>query len=910
MSDDATFDRDVTRERLAPFDCAAVRERLAPFDEGELSAEERDLMLVHLAGCTGCVAELDAERSLTDALRMTPRERATADRSHRVTPRRWTIAAAAAALLLATLPFLGGGAHAYGQATLNPASDSPPVDLGRVALAGVAPRQFALERTNHFVVARGERLDVALAGVCNLVVDGPARFELEQGEPRWKLVLLSGEVAADIVAGGSLFVVSALGERVVDAGAHAIALRAADFEPQVAGDASPAELLAQGHTAFYQREDFVAAEALYRRAVDHPQATAKERDDALFYWVAAIARQERWQAAIDASEALLAASPDHPSRGWVHYFRGDYLERLRRAQEANAAYRAAIAAGGSDDLTELSKLALARLAGASAAGPATAPAAPEAQEPSRPDAPPPALLPAATVRGAVAVVALGLDRAHADDARMLAVARSAAKFHDAELVEIALADAQWEGALRHALLAAKAESALLFVAPRDLDIALHRRVLLLAIALDDDAFVDCTFGWMTARDGEAVEALWKRTQALRTRGLSSRDWPQTFVMGQGPSQVWESYGSEQQRAAGFTTRGLGFATIEHDKGVLDFVARHLPELEKAGAISVTGNGDPQGIWLFNDHRNIDSTRHWPFDAARIGHDPDGSMPRLLAGQVAKLKLDRPVVWSGTCHSAAVSRVFVEGDIVSTFGTVDRVTSYTLPPESSLALAWLDAGAVALLAPIAANHGFAVSLEEEFVLQRGASLGAAVKSSWDDVCLQARGAPRLVLPVAGAPFGEHEPIMQGGGVNRLLIGDPTLAPFTATPLSGERVEIVARGALKFDVIVRWDAQFHWRFWDLYGLDHARDGRVHAQVDLARLLPEGTAYEVTATMKAVDAEGKPLPFACTGAQPEEFHGRRWLHLQGNAPRQFVERRAVVATFTVECTPDPRSTTPRSR
>lgn len=333
---------------------------------------------------------------------------------------------------------------------------------------------------------------------------------------------------------------------------------------------------------------------------------------------------------------------------------------------------------------------------------------------------------------------------------------------------------------------------------------------------------------------------------------------------------------------------------------------------------MTGNGDPQGIWLFDDQRNIDETRHWPFDPARVGHDPDGSMPRLLAAQVAKLKLDRAVVWSGTCHSAAVSRVFVEGDIVLTFGAVTRATACVLPPETSLALAWLDAGAAALLAPIAANHGFAVSLEEEFALQWGASLGAAVKSSWDDVCLQARGAPHLILPVAGAAFEEGEPIMQGGGANRLLIGDPTLQPFRATPRVGESVEIVPRGGgsagvdgtVRFDVIVRWEEQFHYGFWDLYGLDRARDGRVFARIDLTKLVPDGAAREVSATVAVVDAAGKSLPFVCSGVQAEEFHGERWLHLQANAPRKFVERSAIVATFSVTFAADQRSTTPSNR
>jgi len=886
--------------------CDDVRPLLAAFDDGELTRDERDLVLLHLAGCAACDAALRRERELTDRL-----VAGRATRARRFGGRvPWLAGLAAAALVVvALLPTLTATPRAYGHATLAPAAPPrvgatpPQEELGRVALEGAAPRNYALRASNHIVDARGERFRVELADVGALDAAGPARFELEQGEPAWKLVLLAGDVAADLAANASLFVVAARGEKVVAAGRHALSPERTSFAAEIAADATPAELLEQGHAAFFQREDFVAAESLYRRAVDHAAATTKERDDAFFYWAAAIARQERWSDALAATDEVLQQCPEHRSRGFLHYWAADYLKHLGRLDEARARLEQAIAVDPAGEVVVHARTALAALA-APADATRAAPAVVATTS---------CVVPARAARGGVKVVALGLDPKRQDDRAMRAVAAAAAKFHKTALVELPLAgDAAYEDALRAAMLQERPRALLLFVAPRDLDVNLHRRTLLLATKLDSDPFVDCAFGWMTARDGAALDALWKRTQELRQKGLSSRRWVSPFVMGQGPSQVWPEWGGELQRAAGYESQGLGYATIEHDAKVFEFAAAHWKDLERAGVLAFTGNGDPQGIWLFDDQRNLDASRHWPFDPAKVGHDPDRSMPRLMAADFAKLSLARPLVWSGTCHSAAVGRVFVEGDIVSTFGATERVTPFELPAGTSLALAWLDAGATALMAPIAANHGYSVDLEEEFALTTGAPLGEVVKSTWDDVVGAAGGELRLALPVAGAPHDHGEPIMQGGGANRLLIGDPTLAPFEAVVAPSEEVTVVKRGPDRFDVIVRWAAGWHTRTWDLYGEDRVRDGRIAARVDLDKLdqlMGDGAARKLSATVRvAVDdateaerkrggtGDGELLPFELTRVMGEEFHGRRWLHLQANAPRKAMEGKALVATFEI--------------
>jgi hypothetical protein len=241
-------------------------------------------------------------------------------------------------------------------------------------------------------------------------------------------------------------------------------------------------------------------------------------------------------------------------------------------------------------------------------------------------------------------------------------------------------------------------------------------------------------------------------------------------------------------------------------------------------------------------------------------------------------------------------VFVEGDIVSTFGTTDKATVHELDPKKSLCLAILDAGAVAFLAPIAANHGFSTLCEQQFAVTNGATLGETIKSTYDDVFLASRGKLRLEFQVEGEKRRDQEHVMQGGGANRILIGDPALAPFKATALPTEKVEIRNRTEKGFDIVVTWEAGFHPGAWDIYGVDRQHDHRIGVRIPLDDLVPEGQKTTISATVKGQDKEAKELSYLMKHAEPEVYHGRGYLHLQANAARKSVERKFVQATFSV--------------
>ena len=195
-------------------------------------------------------------------------------------------------------------------------------------------------------------------------------------------------------------------------------------------------------------------------------------------------------------------------------------------------------------------------------------------------------------------------------------------------------------------------------------------------------------------------------------------------------------------------------------------------------------------------------------------------------------------------AGTLQRVFVEGDIVSTFGRTERATLYRLPLRQSVALAMIDAGATAFLCPIGANHGMAVSREVDFALENGATLGETIKSTYDDVHLAARGDLVLDIQVDGEPHAHREYVMQGGGANRILIGDPALAPFAATALPHERTEIRKTADTGFDVVVTWQPDFHARGWDMYGRDRERDWSIRTRVALDGVVPVDRRLAFTA------------------------------------------------------------------
>ena len=863
--------------------CADVRPLLFASLEGGCTAEERARLTAHLATCEDCRQERDVERALTTLLRAGGR----AARRPRGRRLRILAAAAASVALLGLVPVLLLQPKAYGSirsATLAP------------RLAWQDGGEELLRESNHVEIPAGTRAVVEIDGTASVRAVGPAAFELDRAGGAWKVTLHHGQLTVTVLAGREVVLAGEWGVQTLGEGEHVVS-------PSLLADAagrSAAELLARGLNEFFQQFDHASAARDLADAAAHPEATAEVRSQALFYLIAAHANLDRHAEVVATASSWLEEFPEEAlgnvsARFWL----GEALIQLGRREEGFALFDALMEEQPKNPYAPYVELYR------SGSLPAGVPAedadepAPQGERGADAAAPPEvyvAAAPAAEPGAEYLVVAAALDPANAEHRAFRELAGRVARFHGAPLVDF---DGEDFDGLRAVLLKHRPARVAVVVPPEAFDVNLHRGILSRCGDLDGDPFPDFELGYLTARDSGALAALWERTLALHRDGLAARRWVESSVVGSGLASYTGGRESlpEYARAAGFDGESLHFGVVEADPDVLQFADEHLDALEGAGVIGLWGNGDPLGVWLFDGGRNLDSSAHWPFDPELVGHDPEGEMPHLEAARFRALELGGAVVWSGTCHSGATRRVLVEGDIVSTFGdTGGTVRLYELDPDESLCLALLDGGAGALLVPIGANHGWSALNEMSFAVQHGASLGAAVKSTYDDVFLHAGGVPRLVISAPGEAehfHGEH--VMRGGGINRALIGDPALTLFEATDHPLEKIAVEPRPDGGFDVTVRWASGFHPFHWNLFGDPGAPDSRVVARVPLRALAAADEALDYSVTSALTGPEGAALEHALLAAI-EEHAGERVLHLEAAYAADRFRRDPVEALFRV--------------
>lgn len=897
--------------------CARVRPLLFAALEGLVDRDESIAIHAHLAHCVACRSFERGERALGDLLAAAAPHPAHPPAHPPARPRPWRRALAAAAGLAAvcTVALLLTAAAPHGSVVERRLGPGMGWDVRA---------EHRLARTNHVDVPPAGSVAIALASGPRLESTGPSCFELDLLGGEWQLVVLEGHVRAHTGPGG-LVVVHRTGRWRLPQGWHLVTVhdvvREAAPPPETAALAEsapqdpqdppqaqdpqrdPAGHIAEGQRHFVaatpaahggdparERAAMAAAEKHFRAALADPRIDAAQRNTAMFYLAASLGRQERHRESMEVQREWLRLHPDDRSRGYVLFFLAVNHERLGEADEAQRIRRLLIEEEPDSDMARHARAYLEGAVGAAGSGGgggAAAAAGGTQPDPGRVTVPP--RQPGPAGGGGYLVVAVDLDAGREADGGWLAAARAAAEFHGAAVEP-------WDGddaeRLRALLRAHRPADVLFVLRPELLDVVRHRRILLESAAVDDDWFTDFAFGYLTAATGAGAGRLWQRIAARHERGTTAGRWVRTGVSPAARSV--EQRGAPPALAAAAGYDGTLYRFGIDDPARDEVIDRALADFRKADVIQMTGNGDPQGIWLFSDRHNLDAARHWDYAPGRVGHDPGGEMPRLLAARFSDLGMDAPVVWSGTCHSGATCRVFVEGDIVSTFGRTQVATVHRLRPEESLALALLEGGAAALLVPIASNHGMSTLMEADFALRHGASLGAVLRSTWDDVLLAAQGRLVLDLPRAGERHGGREDVMQGGGANRILIGDPRLRPFPRvdSPSETVRTERTARGCR---VVVDRAAGFEARGWDMYGRSAPDDWRVLVRVDLdaVGLAGEG-GLEIEVEARAPD--GAPMPYRLRRSALEEDHGRRWLHLQANGPRSAVERKAVQVVFRI--------------
>ncbi len=881
--------------------CDSIRPLLFLAIEGEIDDRQRLDVHAHLAICERCRSWESGERALTALLTESAKrlEATTRGSGHGARARFYSLAAAAlaAALILFLLP----AAAPRGSVTQR--------QLGPDRGWTVAAERAIVGRDVIEVPARAAAT-VELGDDIRLEAVGPAGFALTSDDDGWHVAVLDGSVLAIITGKGKL---STAGTAALGAGhwrlePNAVSreqpLPAQEPQPQTpaprpgAARHGAADLVARGISRFAQvgftlpgqlreadRAHLLAARELLENALATATADTDAEREALFYMACTLGRLGRDEESFAFEKRYLERFPDGDEATLVRHYMACHLLNVGRRDEARAMFRRVIEDEGMTSVGAASAGYLERMdrEDAEAEDEASRPGGEKSGRPTRAKS-----SNGAPDTGPYLVVPVDLAPGRASDAGFLRVATSAQRFHRA-------ASWSWDGRDFEALqreLRRRAPANVAFVLrPDTLDLPLHRRILLLAAALDDDWFCDVAFGYLTAEDGAACERLWQRIERVHASGKREGTWLQASVAPMERSLLYADSPPQAVGAAGYVAPHYYYGTKDPDCDA--FVTRSLAAMSTAAVVEFTGCGDPQGIWLFDDERNLKPELHWNYDPARVGEDPSGEMPRLMAARFRELELDAPILWSGTCHSGAVQRVFVEGDIVSTFGRTENATVHELRPENSLALSWLAAGAVSLLVPLGANHGMSVAMETDFALRHGASLGETMKSTYDDVLLAANGELVLDIPEVGKPHKRGEAVMQGGGSNRILIGDPALRPFPRVESPAEKVRAI-RTDDGLTVTIEREAGWQPRSWDMFGTDRRADYRVLTRIDLTALGIAADRFDARVVAHAAD--GRPMNYRLRRCAVERHDGRQFLHLQANGTRQELDRKAATIVFEV--------------
>lgn len=394
------------------------------------------------------------------------------------------------------------------------------------------------------------------------------------------------------------------------------------------------------------------------------------------------------------------------------------------------------------------------------------------------------------------------------------VARRLASYRGGERER--LSDVARPDALRDLARRMRADALAIVLAPTTLDVNLNRRVLDAVCRLDDDPFPDATYGYLTGADPDHARALLDRMAAVEADGLA----PRAVHYGVTPSFDDLVVYPPSPPEDGLSDVGVYLPLVEKLPKVRSVVPRALRQTAGAGVVAFSGNGDAMRVWLFDDRRNLEPARWWPYEPAKVLRDLDHpEMPGIGAADLDGWDLAGKVVWFSTCHSGEPSRTIVIGDVVATFGDTGRVVRFhDLKPGESLCLALLARAPAAYLAPVGANHGWLASVERRRAVRERLPVGEAIRRNQIDIALTYRvaGGIPLVQQTDGAPERHPEvtgAVMREGLLNRVLFGDPAFAPFAALPPAAPLVTVATTpGAGGADVVVSVERADPLEAWD--------------------------------------------------------------------------------------------------
>lgn len=281
--------------------------------------------------------------------------------------------------------------------------------------------------------------------------------------------------------------------------------------------------------------------------------------------------------------------------------------------------------------------------------------------------------------------------------------------------------------------------------PEEIDVDFSHQILMMATRVDDDPFVDFSYGFITGRDGAAalqfvqrIEAAWKRDFGNKAAIFGS--WEGLFLPFFRQLTSFEA---------------LGFSGRDHYVKTRDAEATRRKTAQEALA-SIKGSD----VLLFFSHGYPDSMESC-FRAKDLKEWQTDLAPAIL--------------FNCACYNGAPGRWFAPGAKgVEDRGIVSR--------DDSVALALLDSGIAGYFAGIDPWHGPLTMQVLQHVIDDGLSLGDAAKCMFDRLALDflpERIAFEPTLKNRQRFLGEGTVNRRHNGAGMIFYGDPALAPFART-----------------------------------------------------------------------------------------------------------------------------------
>lgn len=329
---------------------------------------------------------------------------------------------------------------------------------------------------------------------------------------------------------------------------------------------------------------------------------------------------------------------------------------------------------------------------------------------------------------------------------------------------------------------------------------------------------------------------------------------------------------------------FGYLCARDAKDLAAFATRIL-EKEARGGVAAREAVDLKQTQVVSD---LDLLLHF-------GHGQAWCVEGMLRGEeIAQLSLPKaPVVFSGACFNGVLSKSWHDSALKPAFLPPKEVEAAKL-----VSLAWVRAGASALLAALEGDRGEMAGAEWEYLRSTAAPLGEVVgleyRLAFTSLPETFASFPRYV-PGRAKRMGFYD-VMLCGMVSRILLSDPSLRPLkepldppvTRTTVTRDE----ATGAVTVTVEVTRVPSF--TFVNMLPMSGrgAFDWRIHARVEL----PGDPATRYGRPAVRVEAGGAEIALTRHHLKHEVWGGKRFVNVQVESEDGRLARPGTKATLVL--------------